>query len=926
MRVLAHERALTTELRQAAIDELRKYVMKPGETDLDDSQFTNRIASMQIILEEDRNLAEDGKIDQTTTVILRTSAGDYQLAAYSPDSNNDLVFDPPVLLHPADFRPGAKWQSAGGLGNYQYQASGSITAETTLDGPLGVFHDCRKVSLRLAIHQQSQLIDDRTYIDWFCSGIGLVDQQELDASGKLLNRTDGVSSSHILRRGGRLQIPPMPALSMLDLSSQPASSNPTDRASWTLNVLGRTRTANDTTESTVQPVWAPTNPPMLLVAGHGGDLLALDITQAPGQVLWSYHPGGTIYGQPIFDAVHQQIYFGDSGKQLIALDGRGLFRWSFTTGDNIVTRPVVVGDILIFGSEDRNVYALDVRSGTLLWEYTTGAAVVASPAVDGDIVMIGSDDGVVYAFKAATGEKLWTFTTGQALEAPLVAEDGVVYIASRDMNLYAVQAADGSQVWQSEIGNILRTQPVVGKTAVFIIDENGHLSAVSKSDGRRRPSLEKPDYEGAPVLLGQTLATASSAGSINLATEDGLHLAVFTADKAFGALSQEEIDFRLGLAEGGGAVWAVDTKGYIWRLGPAWKAAQPLELAWSATLTSPPFKSSPFYSPPQAWRAQFIAGDLTGNVYQLDPAYGQAAYLGSLKKDSGNFRTGLVVEGDILLASSGNTLFAAHLPDLAPLWQFKAQGYGLSPAGVTGERVAWVAGGANNQVALYLIDLKTGQAAQAINLDGSSIPGNAIVHSGMVYVNSPVSAYRLDNGQKIWQAAANSAGIGQAVLSQDGETLYTALTDARNLQNQVAAFATRDGSLLWIADLGTDNVSLLGKLGVDGTRLLIPLNTGERGILALDTVSGKELWRYLPDKPRLGNPSINKGFIWFTLENGQVVAVDLATGREVGRLGLTQANLESYNFAQAIAFNGEYALAPAGWSLLEIRIPTGWWQ
>jgi outer membrane protein assembly factor BamB len=196
----------------------------------------------------------------------------------------------------------------------------------------------------------------------------------------------------------------------------------------------------------------------------------------------------------------------------------------------------------------------------------------------------------------------------------------------------------------------------------------------------------------------------------------------------------------------------------------------------------------------------------------------------------------------------------------------------------------------------------------------------------VVYVNSPVSAYRLDNGQKIWQAAANSAGIGQAVLSQDGETLYTALTDARNLQNQVAAFATRDGSLLWIADMGTDNVSLLGKLGVDGTRLLIPLNTGERGILALDTVSGKELWRYLPDKPRLGNPSINKGFIWFTLENGQVVAVDLATGREVGRLGLTQANLESYNFAQAIAFNGEYALAPAGWSLLEIRIPTGWWQ
>ncbi len=235
--------------------------------------------------------------------------------------------------------------------------------------------------------------------------------------------------------------------------------------------------------------------------------------------------------------------------------------------------------------------------------------------------------------------------------------------------------------------------------------------------------------------------------------------------------------------------------------------------------------------------------------------------------------------------------------------------------------MAWVAGGASNQAALYLIDLKTGQAAQTIDLDGSTYPGNAIVHNGMVYVNSPVSAYRLDNGQKIWQAAANSAGIGQAVLSQDGEALYSALTDAQNLQNRIAAFATRDGSLRWIADLGTDSVSVLGRLALDGTTLVVPLNGSTRTVLALDAASGEELWRFIPDAPRLGNPSINKGLVWFALENGQIVAVDLKTGREVGRLGLTQADLESYNFAQSIAFSGAYALAPAGWSLLEIKTP-----
>jgi outer membrane protein assembly factor BamB len=923
--VLAHERALTSELRLAAIDELRKFVLKPGETTLDDSQFTSRISSMQIILEEDRNLAADGKVDQSSTAILRTASGDYQLASYFPAKNSDLVFDPPILLRPANLRPGAKWQADGTLGSYQYHSSGSIAEATTYQGAKGSFNDCRKITLRLSIAQQGQVANDTTYIDWFCSGTGQVAEQELDANGKLLTRTEMVNSSRFANPSGQPSAASTaPALPLLDPAAQAAATMTTDPAGWVLNVLGRTRTANDTTEATIQPVWVPTDPPLLLVAGHSGDLLALDITQAPGQVLWHYHPNGTIYSQPTFDPARQQIYFGDSGKQLVALDGRGLFRWSYACGDNIVTWPLVVSDTLVFGSEDRNVYALDTRSGALRWKYTTGAAVAGSPAVDGDIVMIGSDDGVVYAFKAASGEKVWTFTTGQAVEAPLVAEDGVVYIASRDMNLYALRAADGSQVWQNPVGNILRTQPAVGKNAVYLIDENGHTSAVSKSDGRRLWTSVERDYEGAPLLVGQTLLAAANGGLIYRLSEDGKRLSAASGAKAFASLQDQDIDFRLGLANGGGAAWMVDSKGYIWRFGPAWSAAQPLELAWSTTLTNPPFKSSPFYSAPQVWNSQFFVADQAGSVYQIDPATGQAALKGSLKDQPGNFRSGLVVGSDYLLASSSNILYAVHLPDIKPLWQFTANGFGLMPAEVNGNRVVWVTGGNDNQAFLNLIDLKSGKQIWEAKLDGVPVPGNALIRDGIVYVNSPISAYQLDTGQKVWQAPTESSiGIGLSVLSPDGETLYSQLTDTQNHPNRVAAIATRNGSPRWVANLGADGLSLVGALSLDGDTLIVPLNNATRPILALDSTTGKEIWRYTPDVPRLGNPFINRGLILFTLENGQEVAVDLKTGREVGRMGLTQASLEGYNFTQAMAVSGEYALAPAGWSLLEIKIPAG---
>jgi len=879
---------------------------------------------MQIIFEDDQILATDGTVERTTAVILRTTSGDYQLAIYNPKLNSDLVFDPPVLLHPADFRPGAKWQADGSLGNFQYHSSGSIAVETTYQNSSGVYNDCRKVSLHLTIGQQGQVANDTTYIDWFCNGVGLVGAQELDANNQILTNTQVVRSSRL--SNGAVEgkpIPLMPSLSLLNSSAQTVSTI-SDPANWVLNVIGRTRSASDTTESTIQPLWAPTDPPELLVAGHSGDLLALDITQAPGKILWRYHPNGSIYGQPAFDGAHQQIYFGDSGKHLVALDLRGLFRWSFACGDNIVTRPVVVGDSLIFGSEDRNVYALDARSGALVWQSSTGGAVVASPAVDGETVMIGSDDGVVYAFNAASGKKLWAFTTGQAVEAPLVSENGIVFIASRDMTLYAVLAADGSQVWATQIGKILRTQPAIGKDAVYVIDENGHLSAVSKEDGKLLWTSVERDYEGSPLLVGQTLLTAVNGGIVYLLSEDGKRLSAFPGAKVFTALQDQDIDFRLGLVTGGGAAWMVDAKGYIWRFGPAWNSAQPLKLAWSATLTSPPFQQSPFYSPPQVWDSQFIVADQAGTVYQIDPATGKAVLRGSLKDQPGNFRTGLVIANDILLASSSDILYAAHLPDIKALWQFQAKGFGLLPAAVEGNRVAWVTGGNDNQAVLNLLDLSTGKLIWKASLDGISLPGNAVIRNGNAIINSPISAYRLDDGQKVWEAdAANSLGIGQAILSSDGETLYSQLTDAHNLPNRVTAISTADGSLRWVADLGSDSVSIIGALCLEGNTLIVPLNNATRPILALDPFTGKELWRYVPSEPRLGNPFIYKGEIWFTLENGQVVALALKTGREVGRLGLTQSNLENYNFAQSIAVSGEYALASAGWALLEVKIPGG---
>jgi outer membrane protein assembly factor BamB len=925
-RLQANERALASELHLAELNVLHTFLQKPGETSLDDNTFTSRLNALQIIEQDEQTLAADGKIEQTSAVILRSGAGDYQLSAYYPADNRDLVFDPPLLLYPAGFQPGASWQSQGSLGNgIQYRSSGSISAAPAYAGALGSHNDCRQVTLDLEIDQQSQPLSSTRYVDDFCSGVGLVSEQMLDANGKLLSQLQVVSSSRYAGQTAQ-RTPPeaMPAPAQSGGLANPAA--PSDPAGWRLSMIGRVGSNGDTTESTVQPAWAATDPPLLLVAGHDGDLLALDVDQSIGQVRWRYHPSGSIYGRPTFDALHQQIYFGTSAKQLVALDPRGLFRWSFDCGDNIVTQPVVVGDSLVFGSEDRKVYGLDARSGQVLWSYTAGGAVAASPAVDGETVMIASDSGVVYAFDAKTGGKKWVFSTGDAVEAPLVVQDGTLFIASRDNNLYAVAAASGQLTWQTQIGHLLRNRPAVGKEAVYLVDEDGHISAVERATGKLLWTSVERDYLGAPLLVGDTLLAGGDADNLFRLSLDGKRQAAVAGTESAPTVTNS--DFRLGLVEGGGAAWAVDTKGYIWRFGPPGSAAQPLELDWSYTMTDSPFRQKPFYGSAVVWNNQFIIADQYGNVYRLDPATGRAGVLGKITPETGNFWVGLVLSGDVLLAASAVNLYAAHLPDMTLMWQFQGSGYSLLPASVEGNSVVWVTNANDgpdktNQNHLYALDLDTGKPKWQANAPGKSFPGNAIVRKGIVYLDTPLSAYDLTNGKRLWQAAPEVDGDGGAVLSPNGDTIYCGLTDATKRLGQVAAFATADGSLRWAKDLGTDNVSILDGVRLVGDSLIVPLNNGTRGILALDAATGNELWHYMPAEPRFANLAVFPATVWLTLLNGQVVVLNNQSGVELARLGLTQTNLESYDFTQSVQIVGNQVIAPEGWWLLGLKLPEG---
>jgi outer membrane protein assembly factor BamB len=79
--------------------------------------------------------------------------------------------------------------------------------------------------------------------------------------------------------------------------------------------------------------------------------------------------------------------------------------------------PIIIGNIIYFGSPDGNFYAFEIDTGYMKWIFKTKGAVNSVPFADDKNVYFGSNDGNVYAVNRETGEKVWSYYTGRTVQS-----------------------------------------------------------------------------------------------------------------------------------------------------------------------------------------------------------------------------------------------------------------------------------------------------------------------------------------------------------------------------------------------------------------------------------------------------------------------------------------------------------------------------
>jgi outer membrane protein assembly factor BamB/tRNA A-37 threonylcarbamoyl transferase component Bud32 len=209
------------------------------------------------------------------------------------------------------------------------------------------------------------------------------------------------------------------------------------------------------------------------VGSDDGNLYAVRLST--GRVQWQWAGGDPIRSRPLVTG--EMIVVGMESGYVISTDLAGKILWRFKAKRAVSSSPVEYDGLVFFGSNDWQLYALDMAHGWKVWEYRANKDIISSPAVGDGRVYVGSVDGVMYAVDASSGRERWKYQTeGQITSSPAYANDAV-YFGGVDGKVYSVDARTGLMRWSFQTEGPVPSSPFVHDGVVYIGSMDHHLYA-----------------------------------------------------------------------------------------------------------------------------------------------------------------------------------------------------------------------------------------------------------------------------------------------------------------------------------------------------------------------------------------------------------------------------------------------------------------
>jgi outer membrane protein assembly factor BamB len=157
------------------------------------------------------------------------------------------------------------------------------------------------------------------------------------------------------------------------------------------------------------------------------------------------------------------------------------------------TTPALIGNKVIFGSQDGTISALDTERGILRWSRTLGSAIQSAVVDSGNCVYFATQDGRLVRLDARDGHDLGEMQLGARMFGPpVITTDGLLAFVVEEgkqsgepeVALRCVATSLTALRWTQRIpGGWTSSRPYLWRHVVLAGGEHGYLAALRTRDG-----------------------------------------------------------------------------------------------------------------------------------------------------------------------------------------------------------------------------------------------------------------------------------------------------------------------------------------------------------------------------------------------------------------------------------------------------------
>jgi outer membrane protein assembly factor BamB len=196
-----------------------------------------------------------------------------------------------------------------------------------------------------------------------------------------------------------------------------------------------------------------------------------------GKELWKFHvPGGPVLGSPAIVGERTFAAGCDSSLHVIDVVRGTEVGMPLDLGGQVGATVAVDGDLLFVGTMSNQVLGINWKKGEFVWKYEPTERhqpFFSSPALTPKLVIVGSRDKLIHAIDRTTGREVWTFPTRNKVDSSPVVAGNRVYVGSFDKKLYVLDLATGARVTSFDLGSEIVGSPAVADGRLVIGTTDG---------------------------------------------------------------------------------------------------------------------------------------------------------------------------------------------------------------------------------------------------------------------------------------------------------------------------------------------------------------------------------------------------------------------------------------------------------------------